>query len=218
MTPAEVLSLFRTEMNDSVTPYLWSDAEVYAYMDDAQRMFCRYTDGIADATTSAVCTIAVAQNATWLTLHEAILKIRAITRASDGRPIDVINFEDMAARGIRLDGTTGPIDQVIVGMEENKLRAVKTVSLADTLNLVVFRLPLTTLTGANGQTLEIPAQHHPHLLLWMKRRAYLKQDSETYDEVKSIDFENAFRAYCAQAKQEQGNKRHKVRTVAYGGI
>ena len=44
--------LFRSEVRDEATPYLWSDAEIYSYIDDAQKMFCRLQGGIADASSA----------------------------------------------------------------------------------------------------------------------------------------------------------------------
>lgn len=217
MTPSEVKTLFRSEMKDAVAPYLWSDADVYTYIDDAQKMFCRLTDGISDATTAEVVEIPVAADATWLDSHPSILKIRAATRDSDGAPLEVVNFEDLASRGIRLDGRKGPVRTLITGMQENKLRLASVASVVDTIRLLVFRLPLIDVTDGEGP-FEVAPEHHIHLLYWVKRCALLKQDAETFDKSKAEDFEVMFRAYCAQAKAEQQRKRHKVRTVAYGGI
>ena len=44
--------LFRSEVRDEATPYLWSDVEVYSFIDDAQKMFCRLQGGIADASSA----------------------------------------------------------------------------------------------------------------------------------------------------------------------
>ena len=49
MTTTELLALFRTEVSDLEAPYLWSDALIYSYIDEAQKQFCRDTYGIADA-------------------------------------------------------------------------------------------------------------------------------------------------------------------------
>jgi hypothetical protein len=218
MTSDELKDLFRTDMSDAAEPFLWSDEEVYRYLDDAQKMFCRLTDGISDATTAAVTEIAVAAGATWLSLHKSILKIRAASRNSDGAALSTINYEDLARLGIRLDGRTGPLRTLITGMEENKLRLACAASLADKIKLLVFRLPLASIDG-DGQCLEIGEQHHMHLLHWAKSRAYLKQDAETFDKAKSQEFEAWFRSYCAEAQKEQERKRHKgARTVGYGGI
>jgi hypothetical protein len=217
VTALELRNLFRSEMKDAVEPYLWSDPEVYTYLDDAQKMFCRLTNGIADATTAAVVDIDVEEGDTWLDLHASILKIRGATRTSDGAELAVLNYEDLAPRGIRfVAGTTERLSTLIVGMEENKLRLMAEASEDDAVKLLVFRLPINTL--AKGVALEIPEQHHYHLLPWAKRCALLKQDAETFDKSKAQEMEMTFRAYCADAKTEQNTKRHKIRTVAYGGI
>lgn len=217
MTSDELLALWRGEIGDIVAPYLWTDTEGYAFMDDAQRMFCRLTDGLADGSTPAVTQVVAAPGDTWLDLHPSIKKIRAANRLSDGRDVEVVNFEDMATRGLRFNGATGPLRSIVVGIEENKARALRTVSEPETLELLVFRLPITTITGTD-QTFEVAEQHHQHLMLWMKHRAYMKQDAECFDRSKAEEFDAAFRAYCTLAAKEQRDKRHKIRTVAYGGL
>lgn len=220
MTTDELKTLWRAEMGDAAAPFLWSDVEVYDYLDDAQKMFCRLTDGISDASTAAVTEIAVAAGATWLNLHPSIKKIRSASRASDGCDLTLVNHEGLHRLGLRLDPAAprAPLRYVVTGMEEDKLRLVRPASAADQINLLVFRLPITTL-GAGVQTLEIAAQHHTHLLSWARSRAYLKQDAEVFDEKRAGQFEDIFRGYCAQVQREQELKRHKgARTVGYGGI
>lgn len=220
MTPAASLALFRSEMKDAVAPYLWSDPEVYTYIDDAQKMFCRLTDGISDATTTAVVNVAMPAAGEWIALHPAILKIRTAHRAFDGRQVVLVNHEDLDRRGLRFDGRTCTRAELLVtGMEENKARLYPIPSNDDTLLLTVFRLPIATLSGAQDEVFEIGEQHHYHLLTWAKSRALLKQDAETFDKSKSGELEAAFRAYCHQAQKEQEKKRHKgARTVSYGGL
>lgn len=218
MTSNELKDLFRLEMSDQVEPFFWSDTEVYQYIDDAQKMFCRLTDGISDASTAAVVSIEVSAGATWLDLHPAILKIRGARRGSDGAELTLLNYEELAERGLRLDARSGPLRLVITGMEEDRLRLVEAAAVDDSIQLLVFRLPLEDITD-DEQDLEIGAQHHMHLLYWVKRCALLKQDAETFDKLKAAEMEDIFRVYCEKVKREQGMKRHKgARTVAYGGL
>lgn len=221
MTPSALKDLFRSDMKDAVAPYLWSDTDVWSYIDDAQKMFCRLTDGISDASTASVVDINVTAGDTWLNTHPSILKIRGATRTSDGRPVDILNYEDLAGRGIRFDGRKTPVCSLIIGMEENKARLTAVAAMNDAIKLLVFRLPLNDITAATvaaAVTFEIPAEHHRALMTWAKHLAYQKQDAEIFDKSKADEMEVGFRAYCADAKLEQGKKRHKVRTVAYGGI
>lgn len=222
MLPSELLSLFRVEMSDRVEPYLWSDEFVIGAIDDAQKQFARKTDGIPDSTTPDVVDLVVAQDpgtllyTDVLPLHESILKIRSARRADTGRPVDVLNEEDMQARGMFFDGTPGRLRVLVTGMDEGKVRLWPFPNEDVTVKFSVFRMPLVTIT--DDEPLEIPSQHHRDLLLWVKHRAYSVQDAETFDRTKAEDFGLQFERFCIRAKEEQRRAKHKPRTVAYGGI
>lgn len=217
--------LFRSEVRDEATPYLWSDAEIYSYIDDAQKMFCRLQGGIADAS-SAVTQLSVTAGDVFVPISPLILKLREARRSADGYDLEVLNFEDMQSRrsvddygyrsGYRIDSTVGIIKAIVVGMETNKIRLVRIPQEDQSIDLIVYRMPLVSIT-AEGQTLEIDEHHHRHLLHWMKHLAHQKQDAETYDRGRSDMFRAEFLAYCDQAKAEREKREHKYRTVVYGG-
>lgn len=215
MTSGDLLALFRREMNDTEEPQLWSDDDFYSYLTDAQRMFCRKTDNIGDATTPEVVNISVVANTEWYPSHKSILKVRACSRLDTGADVDVLNREDMAGKNMRFDGRTGPVKALIIGMEPHRVRVWPVPNEDVTLQLLVFRLPLQAIT--DDQELEIDEQHHEHLLHWVKHRAYSKQDAEAFDKTKAADFEQKFNAYCEMAKVEQRRARHKPRATEYGG-
>lgn len=217
MNAGELVELFRDEMNDLEEPYLWSDRLVYGYADDAQKMFCRLTDGINDATNPAVTRVNVTPTTTNVAISPLIKKIRTARRMDDGRPIEVLNHEDMAPRGWLFDGRKGQVRALIIGMKANQARVYPDSNESVLLDLMVFRLPLDPITAADNE-FEIDEQHHRHLLLWMKSLAYGKQDAETFDKSKKAEFDDDFRLYCKQVEDEQRRARHKTRVVAYGGI
>jgi hypothetical protein len=208
--------LFRTEVDDSVAPFLWSDALIAIYADDAQKQFCRLTNGIADST-SEVCSIDIEAGEPIASLDKRILKIRRIQRDSDARKLDLFNLEDLDVRGIRLTSQKGPVRAAVLGMEEHTLRWLDVPVADDTASLSVYRLPLRDITVTRSQ-LEIDNQHHVHLILWMKHLAYSRQDADTFNQRLADQNEAAFRRYCVQAKAEQDRARSKIRTVAYGGL
>jgi hypothetical protein len=203
-------NLFRSDVRDEVAPYLWSSAEIYAYIDDAQKMFCRLQGGISD-TTGAVTQLAAVASQAFTTISPKVLKIRQLVRA-DGRFIKLLNFEDLT----KIDTLTGPLTAAVSGMETNKLRWLPTPAVNETVAMWVYRLPTVDIT-TSGQALEIDEQHHRHLLSWMKHLAHMKQDAETYDKGRSEMFRSEFQAYCDQAKGERELREHKYRTVFYGG-
>ena len=54
--------------------------------------------------------------------------------------------------------------------------------------------------------------------MWMKARAYGKEDTETFNRGKADEYEARFRSYCAEARKEQERLRREVGVVAYGGL
>ena len=218
MNSTELLETFREEMNDVVTPYLWSDALIYRYIDDAQKMFCRLTEGIEDSSTAEICRLAVVADTDWYALDKRVLKVRKAFDTATGREIPVVNTEKAGKEGIRFDGRKGPLNAFVAGAEKLKLRAWPMPNAAVTVELQVFRLPLDPITDAGDQELEVDEQHHLSLLDWVKYRAYGKEDAETFNRRKSEDYEARFRTYCFQALKEQERARRNTGTVVYGGI
>jgi hypothetical protein len=217
-TVDDLLAAFREDVVDTAEPQLWSDDEALRYADEAQQRFCRLTGGLGDASTPAVTQAAYAAGDAWIALHPAILKTRAAYRAEDGRPLELLNYEELAPRGLRLDPRQGRLRALVLGLEPGRARLYPVADAAGTVQLVVDRLPLLAIDGADGQGFEVADQHLPGLLLWIKALAYAKQDAETFDQAKSRDFGAQFAAYCAQAKLERERAAHKTRVVLYGGL
>ena len=212
MDATELRDLFRAEMSDAVLPYLISDLQVYTYLDDAQKQFCRWTEGIEDGRSF---TLAVVPTVEWYDTDKSILKLRRAVNTATGRPLTLINPEKIEDRGIRFDGRTGVLSTLVVGIEPHTVRAWPLPNAAATVALEVFRLPKTIGTG---DELEIDTQHHINLLLWAKHRAYGIEDSEVFNGKRAQEFEQRFRTYCAEARKEQERARRITGTVSYGGI
>lgn len=212
MDATELRNLFRAEMSDAVEPYLISDDQVYRYLDDAQKQFCRWTEGIEDGRSF---TVDIAPDVEWYDIDKSILKLRKVTNTVTGELLAVVNPERMEDAGIRFDGRTGPVRALVAGIQKNTLRAWPKPATAVTLALEVFRLPFDL---CRGDEPEIDEQHHVNLLLWAKYRAYGNEDSEVFNNRKSTDYEIRFRNYCAESRKEQGRARHSAGSVVYGGI
>jgi hypothetical protein len=214
---SELLAAFRSELSDSSAPYMWSDTEVYSYIDDAEKMFCRETEGVSDATTVALTRLTIIPGSEWLSLSPLVLRIHTARRLDTGREVEIIDAKDMTARNWYFDGRTGPVRALVVGEEAKKARVWPISSETVTVALNVFRLPVNRIVGA-AQSLEIDEHHHRHLLMWCKHLAYGKEDADTFDKSKSSDYEQRFYAYCRGAKAEQQRARYRPRTVQYGGL
>lgn len=222
MTPLGVVQRFRKDVDDTVEEYFWSDTEVLGYLNGAQDMLCRLVGGLRDASSEAA-EVEVEPGEPFAVLHPTVLKIRGATLQSTGRPVDIVSYEDLSQDPCSTELTlSGPVRKAVIGMEEERLRLIRIPTAADTIRLVVERLPLQTL--AVGELSKIPdrfevrEEHHLALLLWMKHLAYAKQDAETFDKAKSEDMKQQFADYCATAKAEKDVRNYKPRRVVYGGL
>ncbi len=218
MNSTELVELFRQENSDVAEPYLWSDLQLYRYLNEAQEMFCRETFGIEDASTPDICRLAVEPGTDWYTLSKKILKVRGATRADTGRSIRLLNAEKAPQEGVLFDGRPGPLNALVQGLEKSKLRAWPLPNETVTVELMVFRLPLEVIDDTGDQELEIDDQHHMPLLHWMQHRAYSNNDAEVFDPRRAKAGEDAFMAYCRRAKDEQSRATRSTGVVAYGGI
>lgn len=211
MDATELHDLFRIEMRDVEEPYFFDSATIYAYIDDAQKWFCRLTEGIEDGRTYK---LAIVPGTEWYPLNKQVLKLRRAYDTATGRPVDIVNQEHTEQDGIRFDGRQGPLKALVAGIQKGMLRAWPLPSEASEVALDVFRLPKAV---GEGDSLEIDDQHHLPLLLWVKHMAYGTSDSEIFDRRKAEEFEARFQTYCARARTEQTRARRQVGMTRYGG-
>ncbi len=183
----------------------------------------RLTGGIADFTSDATVLDVVAGEAV-ADLHPSILRIMSANKLSDEQDLTIINMVDEATtesddyfqllRSIR-STAQGPVRKMIIGAEKNKVRWVSVPAVDDTVNLHIYRLPLSHITDDTHTLDDVDEDHHIYLLDGMKHLAYKKQDAETFDKTKSDESETAFKNYCAFVKAEWERKKHKTRVVQY---
>jgi len=216
MEPHDLLRQARLELFDTARPYLWSDGELYSYINDAQVRFARGTWGISDAS-SSITTVPYTTASDWVTLDRSILRIRGVNDSVTGAIVKRIKYEDMETLGIRFDLQPGRLRYLVVGMERNKARLHPFPESDGSLSLIVDRMPLTIIEGCGG-SFEIDAHHHVNLLLWVKARAYSKEDTETFNKGKASEFATLFDAYVSDSRIEKERNVHTPRGIPYGGI
>ena len=229
MNVRELYDQFRGDVVDLVRPYLWTDYEVYRYMDDAYRMFVRLTGGIADFTSDMTRVPILAGEAVG-EYDKRVLRIMKATRQSDNGKITVINQTDLSfirgddyglLRPAYLDNAPGRVTQMIIGMERGKCQWLQVPEEDDVALLAIYRLPKDKITPDIDENFDFPEigeEHVTHLGTWMKHRAYLKADADAFDRGRSDDFKAEFTDYCMLAKAELERAKHKTREVVYGGI
>lgn len=223
MTSDELFELFRSDIDDAVRPYLWSDTEVWRYMNDAYRQFVRLTGGIPDIS-SEITEVDITTGEATSEISRKILKFRQAKLVSTGQKLKIVNYTDRPEGfddyGVlsNSEDQPGEVHSMVVGEQKGLVRWIQVPVADDSVKLSVLRLPLVDITGDGQEFDEVDDEHHESLLLWMKHRAHNKQDAETFDKGKSQDFRAQFELYCESVKEEIERWKSKPRVVAYGGL
>lgn len=229
LTIAQLITQARERLDDKVEPYLWSDTELYLFLDLAQKRFVKKTDMLRTGTICTTITVPIAEDYEFVTFDDSILRIRSASLESDSRTIRVINANEVEEYGIETDygvsltgawrTRTGTPEYLVCDIDEGKGRVIPIPTADDTLQLVVDRLPIKDITvGGDPDALEIRDDDHRFGLIdWVAHLAYKKDDVETFDPDKSEKARMSFEAMCMEAKYEIRRRRRAVGNVRYGG-
>lgn len=221
MIAGEIIELFRSEMS-ALSLELLRDDELYRYLDDAYRMFVRLIGGVPDAG-SSITEVDIVAGESEASIHPSILRIMRADRRSNGRELQVINQTDLAtlrstdygvSKAISMN-TEGDVMYMMIGHKPNTVRWIQIPVENDTVDMMVYRLPLSKITGESSRLSDIDEQHHTALLDRMKYHAFKRPGTPFFNPKLSADFDLSFQNYCAQAKREQDRFKFKTRTVAY---
>lgn len=186
MTLQDLIDACRSEAVDTVTPYLWSDADWIRYANDAQREACRRARLIVDSTTTAICRIAMVGGTATYALDPRVLFIKRAKLSGRSMPLSRASHKDLDRSVPGWETQTGEPQAYVPDMNENEFRPYPTPTAAATASLTVIRLPLVDMEDTDDSP-EIKSHLHASLQFWMLYRAYSKQDTETLDKQKAAD-------------------------------
>lgn len=227
MKTGDLLALFRKETDDVVEPYLWSDDEFFIYLNDAQDVHVRLTGGIADRR-SALSKITYKTGDQFKKYDDRILRIKGAWD-EDNNKVTIQNYDSLEGPYLEDDygrmsnnaglddGRTGNIKYLITDVEAGDIQFYPIPDHNGFVRMYIYRRPTNEITGA-GSELEIPSFHHLNLLNWVKYKAYMKQDVETFDGARAKEFRSEFVDGLKQAEKDRVAREDRKRVVQYGGI
>jgi hypothetical protein len=230
ITPATLLERFRREMDDiydedDEAP-LWSNEEIYGYMDDAQKEFARRTRYFPTVDTG----IAVTNGSPYVSLPlSKYTDIRKVRLESDGRTVLLRNYIEVEGTELEDDyGThflgghweslTGTPAILITDMAKDQGRLVPIPTADDTLEVVGWRLPLKDITVSSSK-FEVTEDHYIRKFTYgMRALAYEKHDSQTYNEAMAAKFKAKWEDWLDETADQIKHATRRTGTVQYGGL
>jgi hypothetical protein len=242
MTLGELFQRFRSEIDDQKTPYLWSDADLESYFNWSLEELAKRARYFLDQSTWSGLTVTADTGKITADLSnklDRILYIRRAVLVSTGRPLMVRTMMQSDSAGTEddygkrfMDGsnaweTATGTPQIIVTdyYDDGSLRLGPIPTVADTINLWAYRLPLRTYEYEASKTMTLKElagiREHNHelvLLQGMKAQAYKKEDPETRDDQLAAASESEFVLQVESISNELLRRRHPVGAVRYGGL
>lgn len=245
MTPDELKDRFRLDVDDNVggsggADFLWSDTEIFDYMDEAQRVFVRrteilrkthpFTTTLTEITYTAPTVLPAVNLDGFITYDPKIIRpLRArMSSLSNRDPLRIATMEDLDEGFFLRDygllftqdwqTKVGPARFLITNMQEDRYRLVPIPLIDDTVELTVLHMPENEVECGSA-VLEVTEREDQQIMkLWMKKLAYEKQDADTYDKDLSDRFEAAFEKRADERRREIRRTRFRHTGMRYGGI
>lgn len=194
---SEIENSVRITLDDNTTgDKLWSQAELLEYARDAENEAAERAGLILD-NSSSFTDIAVNTSTALYTLSNTIVDVRSAVMALGTKELALTTEKVLDLSFDSWRSKTGTPRSYFVSAT-NEIRIYPKPIVADTLNMVVTRFPNTPMT-VNGSP-EIQARYHPGLLLWILYRAYMKNDSETLNVDKALDYKAQFEEFFGSKK------------------
>ena len=200
MNLAELRNAARLRLDDTDSnKYGWSDAELDSFINEAVDEACIRARLNLDSTSAEATTVSVVAGTASYLLHESVLRVERAYLNTSQRTLSSVSFQDLDILSDTWPVDTGTPTNYIpdldlysdAGTATHKITLYPIPEVTETLKLTVYRLPLCPLTSDSEEP-EIHPLHHPSLLDWVCHKAYTKQDADTLDIEKSLQYEGRF--------------------------
>lgn len=185
MTKTELLATARIFLDDYTAPYLWSDAELETYIQDAESEAAERA-GLLPIEGDSYCTIPVIASTSSYSVDPLVYAINKAWLSGDNTPLTRTSREQKELLDYVWESETGTPTEYI--FEGGKIRLYPTPTANTTLYLTGYRYPVTPM----GTSPEIGAEHHRRMLDWVYRLAFLKRDKATYEPKLAMDYDGLF--------------------------
>lgn len=194
---SEIELSVRTTADDNTTiDKLWSQSEILEYTQDAENEAAERAGLLLD-NSSAFTNIAVNTSTALYSFSNTITEVKSAILALGTRPLMGTSERVLDNSFPSWRSTTGTPRSYFVSAT-NEIRLYPQPIVVDTLNMTVYRFPNTPMTVNDSP--EIQERDHPGLLLWILKRMFMKNDSETLNVDKAMDYDKQFEEWFGPKK------------------
>lgn len=207
-----IVAEFRRRADDRVELYQFPFEDLALFASEAEEEACVRARLLFDDTTAEVTQYAVTANTPVIEISPLIDVITAasFTNASGGRPRNLdLKGLDWVHDQCDWQGRTSSRPGYLVHLRK-QVRIWPTPSMAGTLSLAVYRLPLYPMEEEDDEP-EIDADLHMGLVDWMLYRAHTPKDGEQEDTQRAANALAAFEERFGERPAADVRRRHRER-------
>jgi hypothetical protein len=182
MTLAELISQARGDLDDLIPPYLWSDADLLSCINPSIDTICQAAYLIYDDY-SDFTIIKVTPGTAYYAKDSRIIRVREVRMDLQSYPLTARTREWLFHHyPTWTSAVAGDPKIYCENIRTGYIRLIPTPLVSDTMRLVVYRMPLTSMSLSDlTASPEFELKYHKYLKHGILARAYLKQDNEAYD-------------------------------------
>lgn len=186
MKLSELLTRFRSDADDKVEPYLWSDADVKFWLNEAEQEACRRSVLLKDSSTTEICRVTAGTSNPWIALDSRVVRVLRAKPQEQAGPVGLLSAEQMDCNIPSWEDATGTeVRALIADMETGKLRTYPIMTADVAIDLTVQRLPLKDMSEPSHCP-EIRKESHVKLVHWALYKAYSVPDIDANDPEKAM--------------------------------
>jgi len=172
MTLDDLRDSLRGLVDDTVSPYLWSDDELDIYLNKAQVEAADRADLLVEDGNPVYCDISTVIGQAFYEISPLITEVRSVYFNGEKVNKREISELDTSRPTWRTDTDTENIyTYYITG---SRIRLVPTPAIVGAIEMIVKRIPTVI-----NSVLDIPEKYHLDLLDWAAYLAYTKRDIDT---------------------------------------
>lgn len=212
-TTLELIAWLREQLDDEVNPYLWTNSYLLRGLNEAEVQACRRAYLIIDKDTASVCALTLSASTATFAIHSKILQVRRLTIGSSDVPLTQTTRQELDEEIPAWWSVYGLPVKYVLDTVDNTVTFYPFPQSATTASMIVARLPLKSLTLAGSSIPEINPLYHHDLLIWGRREAYLKHDSDTYNPELAKVFEDEFTAKFGPLPSARDERLRKSRPM-----
>ena len=224
-TPAELLAQSRVQLDDNVEPYLWSDDELYLYINESQNEFAYFTRCFPDSTNFT--DIDIEASNPLVDVDQKIFHIRRATIRGTRKILKVMTLDDFSENYLKHDylytsvgyweDVTGEPSVLILDADIDQGRLYPIPTEADVIDFSVYRYPLEDIIDENS-SFEINPRFYYGLIYGVKYLAYSKQDYETFNQDEATKNMVLWNEFLNTSESQIKRKIRKPNAIRYGGL